>query len=217
MVTQRIVARARLPHRADRRREHHASRSRSRCWFADRLLPIEVKGVGRLHPRALLLAVRLQPAAVAANFLFNLRRVHLQAAVALAAAVRKHVRRRDHLPAAVAVGGGRAWSGAIVGVFLGLGWAIFHILIVAAAGLHLHDAHHRLHRRWRTNATDASIILLSTRKENTNGQASTAGHDPGLHRDRHRPHDRPRRRSAPASASASCAAASSRAPRASRS
>ena len=36
--------------------------------------------------------------------------------------------------------------GTIFGSLLGLGWAIFHILIVAAAGLHLHDAHHRVPR-----------------------------------------------------------------------
>ena len=42
-------------------------------------------------------------------------------------------------------------------VVLGLGWAIFHILIVAAAGLHLHDAHHRVHR----DGARASLIISS--------------------------------------------------------
>ena len=64
----------------------------------------------RLDPRTVLLAVRLQSAAVAVQFPVQPRRVHLQAAVALAAAVRQHVRGRNHLPAAVAVGRDRAWS-----------------------------------------------------------------------------------------------------------
>ena len=45
-----------------------------------------------------------------------------------------------------------AASGLVGTVFSGvlnLGWAIFHILIVAAAGLHLHDAHHRVPRDGR--------------------------------------------------------------------
>ena len=59
--------------------------------------------------------------------------------------------------------------GAVVGVVLGLGWAIFHILIVAAAGLHLHDAHHRVHP---DGAREPLTLLASTqpqrhhRKEN---------------------------------------------------
>ncbi len=35
-------------------------------------------------------------------------------------------------------------AGTLFGSLLGLGWAIFHILIVALAGLHLHDADDRL-------------------------------------------------------------------------
>ena len=41
------------------------------------------------------------------NLLFNAGRVRVEAAVALAAAVRQHVRRRDHLHAARPVGGDR--------------------------------------------------------------------------------------------------------------
>ena len=36
--------------------------------------------------------------------------------------------------------------GAVFGGVLHLGWSIFHILIVVPAGVHLHDADHRLHR-----------------------------------------------------------------------
>jgi F-type H+-transporting ATPase subunit a len=90
---------------------------------------IKVKGTGRLDSRALLLALRRQSAAVAVQPAVQCRRVPVQAAFAFAAAVREHVRRRNHLHAA------RLWAatgvvGAIASGFLHLGWSIFHILIV---------------------------------------------------------------------------------------
>ena len=79
-------------------------------WLLMICFSIKAKGARRLDPRAVLRAVRLQPAAVAGQLPVQPGRVHLQAAVALAAAVRQHVRGRDHLPAAVAVGGDRPRS-----------------------------------------------------------------------------------------------------------
>jgi F-type H+-transporting ATPase subunit a len=98
-------------------------------WFLMIGFAIAAKGVGRLRPRIVLRAVRLESAALAGELPVQLRRVHLQAAVALAAAVRQHVRGRDPVPAALDVGGDRP-RGTIFGSILGLGWAIFHILIV---------------------------------------------------------------------------------------
>ena len=100
---------AQLAPGADRRREHDV-RARALGVGADDLLQHQGERPRRLDPRALLRAVRLEPAAVARQLPLQPGRVHLEAAVALAAALRKHVRRRDHLPAAVAVGRDRAWS-----------------------------------------------------------------------------------------------------------
>ena len=47
-------------------------------------------------------------------------------------------------------------AGASSARVLSLGWAIFHILIVAAAGVHFHDAHHRLHFDGAKSITDHS-------------------------------------------------------------
>ena len=146
--------------------------------------------------------LRRQPAALAArNFLFNLHRVHFQAAVALAAAVRQHVRGRNHLSCCSglwAATGARRHG--LRRRCLALGWAIFHILIVAAAGLHFHDADRRLHRDGaRTPLT--VTVNFQFRKENTMEKLQLLAHGSGLHRHRHRPHDRPRRARALASAS----------------
>ena len=62
-----------------------------------------------------------------------------------------------------------------------LGWAIFHILIVAAAGLHLHDADHRLHRDGaRAPLIRLRFVIRSTstvkrKGKERHGQAATAG------------------------------------------
>ena len=70
------------------------------------------------------------PAAVAFELAVQSHRIHLQAAVALAAAVRKHVRRRNHFHAARTCGRRPAWSASVIGGVLHVGWSIFHILIV---------------------------------------------------------------------------------------
>src|SRR5213078_2898458 len=86
----------------------------------DDLLRDQGEGARRIHPRALLLAVRFEPAPLARELPLQYGRVHLEAAVALAPAVREYVRRRDHLPAPVAHGRrrdirndlrGAAWPG----------------------------------------------------------------------------------------------------------
>ncbi len=74
----------------------------------EHLLRHQGQGAGRLDPRAVLRSFRIALPAVAGQLPVQSRRVHLQAAVALAASVRQHVRRRDHLPASVAVGGAPA-------------------------------------------------------------------------------------------------------------
>ena len=63
-----------------------------------------------------------------------------------------------------------------------------------AAGFHLHDAHRRL----SVDGARASLASIthsptSITKGRPHGKAATAGHDPGLHRHRHRPDHRPRR------------------------
>ena len=65
---------------------------------------IKVKGLGGWIHELFCAPFGSQPAAVAVQLPVQPRRVHLEAAVALAAAVRQHVRRRDHLPAARHVG-----------------------------------------------------------------------------------------------------------------
>ena len=79
------------------------------------------QGPRRLDPRALHLAVRQVSAAVADQPRDEHRRARGEAAVALAAAVRQHVRRRGHLPAARHVGGRPGSRGALLGGVLRAG------------------------------------------------------------------------------------------------
>ncbi len=99
-------------------------------WLLMIFFSIAVKGLGGWMHELFCSPFGAQPAAVALQLPVQLHRVHLQAAVALAAALRQHVRGRDHLPAAVDVGGDRPRRDGLRLRCSALGWAIFHILIV---------------------------------------------------------------------------------------
>src|SRR5437879_6412491 len=134
---------ARVAAGADRRREHHL-RPRAVGLGADDRLLHRRQGAGRLDSRAVLRALRFQPAALAGEFSFQPGRVHLEAAIAFAAAVRQYVRGRDPFLAAVDVGGDRNRRHYLrFAARPGLG-DLPHPHR-AAAGVHLHDADRGVH------------------------------------------------------------------------
>ena len=91
---------------------------------------IKVKGLGGWIHELFCAPFGSNPLLWPFNLLFNARRVPVEAAVALAAALREHVRGRDHLPAARPLGRDRPRRHDLRRR-PDLGWAIFHILIVA--------------------------------------------------------------------------------------
>ena len=112
-------------------------------WVLMIFYSIKVKGPRRLDTRAFLRALRIEPAAVARQLSLQHGRVRLEAAVALAAAVRQHVCRRDHFPAPLAVGRDRPRRNDLRrAARRGLG-DLSHP-DRRAAGFHFHDAHGRL-------------------------------------------------------------------------
>ena len=106
------------------------SRSRCRCSALMIFYSIKIKGLGGWIHELFCSPFGAQSAAVAVQPAVQPRRIRVEAAVAFAAAVRQHVRRRDHLPAARHVGAPPASSARSSARVLHLGWSIFHILIV---------------------------------------------------------------------------------------
>ncbi len=87
-------------------------------------------------------------------------------------------------------------TGTIFASVLGLGWAIFHILIVVLQAFIFMMLTVGLHRDGVTKATktNAAPSTITHEKEGTtHGKRATSRHDSGLHRHRHRADDRPGR------------------------
>ena len=151
----RLLRPAQLAHRAHRRRQHDV-RARADGVRADDPLRHQVQGRRRLDQGAVRRAVRQPSLLWPFNFLFQLVEF-----------VSKPLSHSLRLYGNIYAGeiiflllGMWAASGLVGTVFSGvlnLGWAIFHILIVAPAGVHLHDAHHRLHRDGRRASLAISI------------------------------------------------------------
>ena len=149
------LAPARLAHRADRGREHHL-RARALGVAADDRFSHQGEGPGRLDPRAVLRAVRLATRCCGrSNFLFNL--------VEYVSKPLSHSLRLF----------GNMYAGEIIFLLLWL-WAATGLVGTRlrrrarpglgdlphpdrrAAGLHLHDAHRRLHRDGARAPLDSS-------------------------------------------------------------
>jgi F-type H+-transporting ATPase subunit a len=105
-------------------------------WVLMIFFSIKAKGFGGWTHRVVLRSLRFASPAVAGQLPVQPDRIPVQAAFAFAAAVRQHVRRRIIFLLLWMWAANSSWTtdfyfGWIVSSLLALGWAIFHILIVA--------------------------------------------------------------------------------------
>ena len=113
-------------------------------WLLMIYFSIAVKGLGGWIHELFCAPFGVESAAVAVQFPVQPGRIRVQAAVAFAAAVRQHVCGRDHFPAVVAVGRDQRQRRVLRRHPRRRLVDIPHP-DRGAAGVHLHDAHHRVH------------------------------------------------------------------------
>ena len=135
-----------LPHRADRRRQHDVRAGARRCSALMIFYAIKDQGPRRLDPRALLLAVRRQPARSGSSTCSSTSSSTCRSRCRIRCGSSATCTPARSSSCCSACWPRPASSASSSAPCLHVGWSIFHILIVAAAGLHLHDADRRLHR-----------------------------------------------------------------------
>ena len=129
------------------------------------------QGPRRLDPRAVLPAVRQRSRCCGrSNLLFNIVE-YISKPLSHSLRLFGNIYAGEIIFLLLGLWAATGLVGTVFGGVLNLGWAIFHILIVVAAGLHLHDAHHRLPvdgRGASLTARSATITFnrpLTTRNE----------------------------------------------------